>query len=177
MGACLDQPVEWHMKSNVDERKSLLRIELDTDTERENSTTSEETIFDAQRQNGNVLKDEIHFVILPSSPVKESFFTRMTSAMDLKLLKDPTYLSITFGLAMAYTASINFSMIFPYFLQKTIELNLTDTALCMSILASTDLLSRLTLPLITDKWRISSRITFLVGATGLIFVRTGKSSL
>lgn len=45
---------------------------------------------------------------------------RISRAMDLQLLKDPIFVSIAVGLALAYTASINFSMLFPYFLQVNI---------------------------------------------------------
>lgn len=48
----------------------------------------------------------------------------------------------------------------------------SDTALCMSILAAADLASRLSLPTITDKLRISCRLVFLIGAILLTITRT-----
>lgn len=47
----------------------------------------------------------------------------------------------------------------------------TDTALCMSLLATADLASRLTLPTLTDKLKISCRMIFLVGAILLTITR------
>lgn len=47
-----------------------------------------------------------------------------------------------------------------------------DTALCMSVLATADLASRLTLPTITDRLKISCRSVFLIGAILLTISRT-----
>lgn len=58
-----------------------------------------------------------------------------------------------------------------------------DTALCMSVLAATDLASRLTLPTLTESCKVSCRIIFLVGAVLLCAVRatlaetTGRTAL
>lgn len=41
----------------------------------------------------------------------------------------------------------------------------------MSILAAADLLSRLTLPTVTDKMKVSCRVTFLIGAILLTLTR------
>lgn len=102
---------------------------------------------------------------------KITFLRQIINAMDLEFLKDLTFLNISFGLALAYTASINFSLLFPYFLQQDAGLNLKNTATCMSTLAGADLLSRLTLPAITDRFKISCRMVFLIGAICLGFVR------
>lgn len=105
------------------------------------------------------------------APPKITFLRQIINAMDLEFLKDLTFLNISFGLALAYTASINFSLLFPYFLQQDAGLNLKNTATCMSTLAAADLLSRLTLPSITDRFKISCRMVFLIGAICLGFVR------
>lgn len=55
--------------------------------------------------------------------------------------------------------------------QETAGLSRTDTALCMSVLAAADLVSRLTLPAFTDRLRISCRMVFLVGAVFLTITR------
>lgn len=46
---------------------------------------------------------------------------RLVQAMDLELLKDPAFWSIIIGMALVYTSTINFTMIFPSFLQVIIE--------------------------------------------------------
>lgn len=57
------------------------------------------------------------------------------------------------------------------YLQETANLSRSDTALCMSILAAADLASRLTLPTITDKLKVSCRMIFLIGAILLTCTR------
>lgn len=42
---------------------------------------------------------------------------RLVQSMDLELLKDPVFLSIIIGMALVYTSTIQFTMIFPSFLQ------------------------------------------------------------
>lgn len=57
-------------------------------------------------------------------------------------------------------------------LQETAGLSTSDVALCMSVLAGTDLASRLTLPTLTDKFKISCRTLFLCGGFLLLIIRT-----
>uniref|UniRef100_A0A1L8DED4 Putative monocarboxylate transporter n=1 Tax=Nyssomyia neivai TaxID=330878 RepID=A0A1L8DED4_9DIPT len=108
----------------------------------------------------------------PVQKVAESVGEKLRRSMDLNLLKDFSFLNICLGVSLAYTSSINFAMMFPYFLQFSAGLNGQDIALCMSVLAATDIASRLTLPTLTDRFRISCRTIFLVGAVLLIGIRT-----
>lgn len=55
--------------------------------------------------------------------------------------------------------------------QYTVGLTRADTALCMSVLAAADVLSRLTLPTLTSRWHITCRSIFLVGTVLLLVVR------
>lgn len=55
--------------------------------------------------------------------------------------------------------------------QDTASLSRADTALCMSVLAASDVLSRLTLPTLTSRWHISCRSIFLAGTVLLCIVR------
>lgn len=48
---------------------------------------------------------------------KETFLFKLIKIMDLELLKDPVFISIAIGIALVYTTSLNFSMLFPSFLQ------------------------------------------------------------
>lgn len=52
------------------------------------------------------------------------------------------------------------------------NLNRSDTAFCMSVLAAGDLLSRLTLPSLTDHFRMTSRNIFLAGCAMLLVARS-----
>lgn len=45
------------------------------------------------------------------------FWADIATKMDLKLLKDFSFLSLTMGLGLAYAASINFAIIYPSYLQ------------------------------------------------------------
>ncbi|KAJ4434861.1 hypothetical protein ANN_23432 [Periplaneta americana] len=100
-------------------------------------------------------------------------WSRVVEVMDLDLLRDPVFVNLALGLALVYTAGINFSLVFPFFLQDTAGLTRSQTALCMSVLASADISSRLLLPQITDRLKARSRTTFLVGAVSLGVIRSG----
>lgn len=56
--------------------------------------------------------------------------------------------------------------------QDTVALSRADTALCMSVLAACDVLSRLTLPTFTSRWHISCRSIFLIGTVLLTVARS-----
>lgn len=99
---------------------------------------------------------------------------RFIALLDLKLLKDPIFVNIAFGLAACYTAGVFFGMIFPFFLIDTVHMTKSDTALCMSLLSAMDIVARLTLPTITHFTKISNRTTFLFGALALAIARAGK---
>lgn len=47
----------------------------------------------------------------------KTWASRISDAMDLKLLKDLIFINISLGISLTYTATVNFSMIFPYFLK------------------------------------------------------------
>lgn len=95
-GALLFQPVEWHMP-------------------RQTKRTHLENVV-VQDMSSNV-------VTTSARRREESMFGRLCKSMDLALFKDPVFVSLTVGLALVYTASINFSMIFPYFLQVSDAIN------------------------------------------------------
>uniref|UniRef100_A0A1A9WDY0 Major facilitator superfamily (MFS) profile domain-containing protein n=1 Tax=Glossina brevipalpis TaxID=37001 RepID=A0A1A9WDY0_9MUSC len=96
---------------------------------------------------------------------------RLVQALDLELLKDPIFWNMIIGMALVYTSSINFSMIFPSFLQYSANLSRSTTATCMSIMAGADIVCRLLLPCITDKLKIPYRLIFLLGTMGLLVSR------
>ncbi|KAH8370333.1 hypothetical protein KR093_003090 [Drosophila rubida] len=96
---------------------------------------------------------------------------RLAQAMDLELLKDFVFWSIIVGMALVYTATINFTMVFPSFLQHTAQLNSQLVASCMSVVAGADIICRLLLPCITDRLRMPYRVVFLLGTAGLLLGR------
>ncbi|EDW61848.1 monocarboxylate transporter 13 [Drosophila virilis] len=96
---------------------------------------------------------------------------RLAQAMDLELLKDAVFLSIIVGMALVYTATINFTMVFPNFLKHTAGFDSKVVATCMSVVAGADIVFRLLLPCITDRLRIPYRVVFLLGTAGLLIAR------
>ncbi|XP_055318009.1 monocarboxylate transporter 12-B [Sitodiplosis mosellana] len=171
VGAALFQPVEWHMKRMSDtcfnEKKMLLQPcrhsankhayheVMATDAEIDDDDASDTISIDSE-------------AVLIKTPTWKQ---RIAKALDLDLLFDLQFISIAIGLSLAYTASINFSMLLPYFLQEEGGLSRSDCALCMSVLATFDLASRLTLPAITDRLKLSCRVIFLIGAILLTVTR------
>ncbi|EDW74239.1 uncharacterized protein Dwil_GK21824 [Drosophila willistoni] len=108
-------------------------------------------------------------------PSEESFskkmLSRLVQALDLELLKDFVFWSIIVGMALVYTATINFTMIFPSFLRHSVDLNSQLVATCMSVVAFADIICRLLLPCLTDYLRIPYRVVFLLGTLGLFVAR------
>lgn len=88
VGAALLQPVEWHMRVQMndefDERIPLL----------DNAKTSSNT-----------------------SKKSDSGWSKLAALMDVAILKRVSFLNLVIGLGLAYTASTSFSLFFPYFLQ------------------------------------------------------------
>lgn len=100
-------------ENGFNEKKMLLQPcqhkRMDTsDTELEIEDVEEDK---AESETRSIDSTEVFFT------KKQSWWQRLTKAMDLQLLNDPIFISIAVGLALAYTASTNFSMLFPYFLQ------------------------------------------------------------
>lgn len=125
IGASLFQPVEWHMKrrSCFSEKKMLLhpcRHSSNKHTYHEVMTTDAEYDEDDD-DSKNILNSDT--ISIDSSAVlikKPTWKQRISKTFDLNLLCDLQFVSIAIGLSLAYTASINFSMLLPYFLQVSI---------------------------------------------------------
>uniref|UniRef100_A0A1Q3FSR7 Putative monocarboxylate transporter n=1 Tax=Culex tarsalis TaxID=7177 RepID=A0A1Q3FSR7_CULTA len=143
VGAALLQPVEWHMKHVLDEESNNERLPL------------------------------IAASSTPSNPSKsDSGWSKLAALMDVAILKKVSFLNLIIGLGLAYTASTSFSLFFPYFLQKTANLDMFQAANCMSILSTTDLLTRVTVPAFVDKMKFSHRNTFLMAGLCLVIARS-----
>lgn len=128
VGAALFQPVEWHMKrfggdSCSKEKRILLqpcqhtlnqhsyqKIQIDTDVDLDDNDDA----YDTKSKFNDTISIDSEAILIRTKP---NWKQRIYKALDLQLLSDPVFVSICIGLALAYTASINFSMIFPYFLQ------------------------------------------------------------
>uniref|UniRef100_A0A336MNK4 CSON004214 protein n=1 Tax=Culicoides sonorensis TaxID=179676 RepID=A0A336MNK4_CULSO len=156
IGGSLYQPVEWHMKIKKKKKKKS-----------KSTTEIDEIDMENTDQGLNMKKTtKLHF-----NDRLNDFGRQIFELMDLKLLRDISFLTLTVGLALAYTASINFSMIYPFYLQNVANMTKSETAMSMSLLAGADLTSRLILPLFTDRLNLSSKLLFLIGIILLGSVR------
>ncbi|XP_053687309.1 monocarboxylate transporter 12-B [Sabethes cyaneus] len=107
-----------------------------------------------------------------SNEAKKSGWSKLAALMDFAILRRFSFLNLIFGLGLAYTATSSFSLFFPYFLQKTANLDMLQAAHCMSILSTTDLLTRITVPAVVDKMKFTHRNTFLMAGLCLVVVRS-----
>lgn len=94
--------------------------------------------------------------------------------LDLDLLSDKTFVHIIVGLALVYTCSVGFSMLYPFFLLEGIGFNRKETAACMSLSSGADILARLTIPLIANSFHLGNRMTLLIGASVLALCRSRR---
>ncbi|KAG8229385.1 hypothetical protein J437_LFUL000906 [Ladona fulva] len=102
---------------------------------------------------------------------EKSLWEKVVAFMDLNLLMDPVFVNVVVGLALVYSAGINFAMLFPFYL-TSIGFSKAETATCMSTLAGADILSRVVLPSITDKLGAGNRNTFLIALVCLAISRS-----
>lgn len=101
VGASFFQPVNKHLQLEKDKsgEDKLLLKNVDG-----SHTDDEEILY--------TTKPTVIEIVKP-----KTWASRISDAMDLKLLKDLIFINISIGISLTYTATVNFSMIFPYFLQ------------------------------------------------------------
>ncbi|XP_058835790.1 monocarboxylate transporter 12 [Topomyia yanbarensis] len=142
VGAALLQPMEWHMRNISDEESRGEKRPL-----LRNGT------LDRPKQSNNG-------------------WSKLAALMDVAILKKLSFLNLIIGLGLAYTATSSFSLFFPYFLQKSANLDMLQAANCMAILSTTDLLTRVTVPAFVDKMKFTHRSTFLMAGLCLVIARS-----
>ncbi|XP_025831354.1 monocarboxylate transporter 13-like isoform X2 [Agrilus planipennis] len=105
---------------------------------------------------------------------KESCFKKLMEniihTFDLRLLTDKVYLNIMFGISLAVFAEMNFAMLTPFMLAE-FDLQTSQIATFMSIIAVTDLIFRFISPFIGDFLKKTPRIMYLISLIMLIAVR------
>ncbi|KAI9581106.1 monocarboxylate transporter 9 [Glossina fuscipes] len=162
--------------SNQSRKDDILEIKISTNIE--TGQIADDKLYRKHKQYITLLpsRDKIYQETTIQAVKHEALFKklrdRLIQALDLELLKDPIFWNMIIGMALVYTSTINFSMIFPSFLQYTANLSRSTTAACMSIMAGADIVCRLLLPCITDKLKIPYRLIFLLGTMGLLVSRT-----
>ncbi|KAM3967617.1 uncharacterized protein ACR2FA_011170 isoform 1-T2 [Aphomia sociella] len=110
-----------------------------------------------------------HPVALP--PQEKTWLKKLYDLFDISLLSSPRFLNIIIGTALSVTSIQNFSMLFPFFLQKVAGMDKKNTAFCMSAIASADICGRLILPIFQDKYRIKARWMLIMTCVWLIVTR------
>ncbi|XP_011862379.1 PREDICTED: uncharacterized protein LOC105559003 [Vollenhovia emeryi] len=98
-----------------------------------------------------------------TSPEKESFMKKIKTTFDLDLLKNSTYLNVALGCSFFYVAESNFKLMTPFFLSN-IGMTKAEVAFCLSLTAFTDILARLLLPTLFDKFGWKKRMIFWISS-------------
>ncbi|KAG6461294.1 monocarboxylate transporter 9 isoform X2 [Manduca sexta] len=107
-----------------------------------------------------------------AAPVqKKTLLKKIYDLFDISLLTSPRFLNILLGTALSVTSIQNFSMLYPFFLQKVAGMDKNQTALCMSAVAAADIVGRLILPIFQDKYKIKARWMLIMTSVWLIVVR------
>lgn len=94
IGACLFQPVAWHLKRRNSDKEEMKETEPLL-----SRLPTPSTSYEAIDENYN------------------GFWRKLARSLDLSLLKDPRFVILNVGLSIAYTVSIDFTLILPFFLQ------------------------------------------------------------
>lgn len=129
----------------------------------------------AKQKNGsmNTIRSELGLQMIKPKKDKTSFWKKFSSFMDMEMLKDRRYLNILFGLSIFYVAEMSFKMITPFFLAN-LGFAKGDIASCLSITAITDILARIVLPPIADKFSVKKRWIFMVSIVFLAICRSSE---
>lgn len=129
----------------------------------------------AKHKNGSMhtIRSELGLQMIKPKTAKVGFWKKFSSFMDMEMLRDRRYLNILFGLSIFYVAEMSFKMITPFFLAN-LGYEKGDIASCLSITAITDILARIILPPIADKFNVRKRSIFMVSIVFLAICRSSE---
>ncbi|CAL1675700.1 unnamed protein product [Lasius platythorax] len=170
MGSCLLRPLE--------ERSLPLPqpVEKKTDKERESEALLMKTNPSGSRRvsNGSTWTENQKAEDASKlSSKSESFMKKIKATFDLDLLKNSTYLNVSLGCSLYYVAESNFKLMMPFFLSD-IGMTKAEVAFFLSLTAFVDILARLLLPTLFDKFGWKKRMIFWVFC---LLVGTARSVL
>ncbi|XP_049963257.1 monocarboxylate transporter 1-like [Schistocerca serialis cubense] len=111
--------------------------------------------------------------VAETSPGQRSLWRRAVAFMDLDLLRSGAYLNVMLGTAAMVTATINYALLLPFYLQRVVGLTRSDTALVITMRAVGDCVARFGVNYFTDRFHVRPRITFLVGSVFSAVTRSG----
>lgn len=106
----------------------------------------------------------------PTKSTKFTFLQNIVDYFDLSLLKDPTYINLSFGLTLIYFAEFNFAILTPVILADFLFAS-EEIAMAMSLCGLSDLVVRFLMPLVTSGSNLSNQTYFIIGLVGMCFGR------
>ncbi|CAB3240515.1 unnamed protein product [Arctia plantaginis] len=192
-GCLLLQPVKIHMKKiieevTVDETIYSLeneqfdmvvveRPDLNQELPKCNKQQTEMQLVN--RSKINVSKESTDKLETTSPNKNDSFeegkesnwLRKLYDLFGIVLLSDIRFINIVIGTALTTTSIANFSLVYPLFLQNAASLDKQQTANCMSAVAAADMVGRLTLPVLQDKFKIKARWMLIMTAIWVIVIR------
>ncbi|XP_050581959.1 uncharacterized protein LOC126918291 isoform X1 [Bombus affinis] len=120
--------------------------------------SEENSIMLEEFENNQFSKEEC----VEETTKKKTFLEALIIFFGLHLLRDFVYVNIMLGITFANFAEINFSLLIPFILSER-GLSKIEIATVMSILASFDVIARLSIPTIAKLVGWQNRTFFLVG--------------
>ncbi|XP_024940750.1 uncharacterized protein LOC107267613 [Cephus cinctus] len=136
---------------------------------------SDAKLSEIHERGENVEEDE------SSKEKKITVLRRIVNFFDLELLKDYVYLNIIIGLSLFYVSENNFKTMTTFFL-LSIGMSRENSAYCLSIIFFADIVARLILPPVCDKFQFKKRTLFwicsmLVSISRSVFVEQTKGPM
>ncbi|XP_070491848.1 monocarboxylate transporter 12-like [Chironomus tepperi] len=123
--------------------------------------------------------NENHALISKSNEIKTgenlkeaSLWKKCKDILDLQLLQDTRFVILIIILACNYAASMDCLLIFPFLLIETAKLDQNQSATCLSVIATFDLISRFTFHFLIDWMNLSSRQILVVGIIVVGIIKT-----
>ncbi|XP_047118285.1 monocarboxylate transporter 12-B-like [Schistocerca piceifrons] len=190
LGSLFFHPVEWHAERRpVANELTLLKGESDPGDEvrprrpRRNASMASlassevgdmaDVVPEDRRMRLRPTKEEDEEEHGDATELKpQPIWRRVVAFMDLDLLRNRVYLNVLLGTASMMTSTVNYSLLLPFYLQRHVGLSMTDTALCLTMMAAGDFVSRLTVPPITDRIKARARYTFFLGTCFMALTRS-----
>ncbi|KZC12316.1 Monocarboxylate transporter 12 [Dufourea novaeangliae] len=166
VGACLLRPLKTD-NTKVTEKNPNKTTEIESLLQKDSNGVAKK-IGNATlcSKDNELMKDEAK-----KQQNDSSFLGKIMETFDLDLLKNGVYVNVIIGLSLYYVAESNFKLMTPFFL-SSIGLTKVEIASCLSITAFTDIIARLLLPTIFDRFGFKKRSVFWVSC---ILVGIGRS--
>lgn len=112
----------------------------------------------------------IHYDLEEKKSLGRKLWDYIKDLYDLDLLADPIFVNLVFGISIATTGEIFFSLLTP-FIVRELGLDLDQTAYFMSVVSFTDAAARLIAPYIGDLLKFRSRIMYIIALFLLFLTR------